>query len=90
MPGPNALQRLANPSERRTKISQTHGTILSKDLVKRPRVRETAIPHLVDRPDSVEIALALRATPHRLHRPPAHTILVVICEFEYLVAEELV
>jgi hypothetical protein len=68
----------------------TQPRMLSEDLVKGPRVLKTAVPHLVDRLDRIEIALALRPAPHRLHRSPPHTILMVVGEFKDLVSEELV
>lgn len=64
--------------------------ILSINLVKRPCVPETAVPHLVDRLDCIHIILTLRSAHHRLHRPPPHTILMLIRKFEDLIPEELI
>ena len=63
---------------------------LSKNLVEWPGVAKTAIPHLIDRLDGISITLALRSTPHRLHRPPPHTILMLVRKLPYPISEEFV
>jgi hypothetical protein len=64
--------------------------MLPVDLIERPRISETTIPHFIDRLDRIEIALTLRPTPHRLHRSPPHAILMLIGKPEDLVTEKLV
>ncbi len=64
--------------------------MLPENLVKRPRILKTTVPHLIDRLDCIQITLTLRSTLHRLYRPPPHTVLVLIGESKDLVPKELV
>lgn len=64
--------------------------MLMINLVKRPCVPKTTIPHLIDRLDRIQITLTLRSTLDRLYRPPAHTVLMLIGKLEDLVPEELI
>lgn len=50
------------------------------DLVKRPLIVETRIPHLIDNSHGVLIILARRPGHHRLDGPRAHAVLELLCQ----------
>src|SRR5437016_12098712 len=64
--------------------------VLSKDFIKRPRVAETAVPHLVDDLGCLFVVLTLGPHAHRQYGPPLDTILMVICKLEYPIPKELI
>lgn len=64
--------------------------MLSKYLVKRPGIPKTTVPHLIDCRDGIEVTLALRSAPYRLHSPSPYAVLVVIHELENLIPKEFV
>lgn len=58
-------------------------------LIKRPRVRETRVPDLVDRLHRMYVVFDLWSRHHRLDRSSAHTSLELLCKCPVAAAESL-
>ena len=54
------------------------------------RVSETAVPHLIDNLDCMDVVFTLRSAHDRPDCPPSNTVLMVIREGKDLVPKELV
>jgi len=59
-------------------------------LVKRPGVSKTAVPDFIDYFGSLNVVFAIWPILNREDCPSPNTVLMVICEGQYLVAEELI
>lgn len=66
------------------------GSRSSINLIKRPRISKTTVPHFIDDLDSLHVILTVGPGLDGQNGPSPHTILVVIGERDDLVAEKLV